>query len=84
MFLILILKLSIMRKLLLVSFFCTASAVVSLAQLKVLPNGNVGIGTTSPGYQLTLGGTNGIFGIANTAYFLAKNSTGTYESYLWL
>jgi len=51
--------------------------------LYVRNDGYIGIGTASPGYQLTLGGTNGIFGIANTAYFLAKNSTGTYESYLW-
>jgi hypothetical protein len=44
---------------------------------------NVGIGTTTPGYQLTLGGTNGVFGVENTATFTAKNSSGIYEAYFW-
>ncbi len=46
-------------------------------------SGNVGIGTQSPGYQLTLGGTSNVFAVENTATFVAKNSSATYEPYLW-
>jgi len=46
-------------------------------------SGNVGIGTTSPGYKLTLGGTSTVFGIENATAFAAKNSVGSYENYLW-
>lgn len=46
-------------------------------------SGNVGIGTTSPGQKLTIVGTGAVIGIDNTALFQAKNSVGTYESYLW-
>jgi hypothetical protein len=49
----------------------------------LLIQGYTGIGTTTVGYQLTLGGTGGVFGIENTANFLAKNSAGTYETYFW-
>ncbi|MBU0488211.1 MAG: hypothetical protein KKA07_01250 [Bacteroidetes bacterium] len=52
-------------------------------KMRVLSGGNVGIGTSAPGYKLTLGGTGGVFGIENTATFAAKNSVGTYENYLW-
>ncbi|HAU65692.1 TPA: hypothetical protein DCW32_04085 [Candidatus Woesebacteria bacterium] len=45
--------------------------------------GNVGIGTTSPSYRLTLGGTSTVFGIENATAFAAKNSVGGYENYLW-
>lgn len=48
---------------------------------------NVGIGTTNPGYKLTIaGGPPGgqaVFAIDNTAYFVAKNAAGTYEDYFW-
>lgn len=49
----------------------------------VKDGGFIGINTNSPGYQFTIGGTGNIFGVDNTATFLAKNSAGTYESYLW-
>ena len=53
------------------------------AVMSLLGNGNVGIGTTDPTKQLTLGGTGSVFGVENTAYFSAKNSSGTYEEYFW-
>ncbi len=41
--------------------------------------GNVGIGTTTPGYKLTIaGGTDGI-GLDNTTSMYARNASGTYE-----
>lgn len=47
----------------------------------------LGIGTNNPGYKLTIaGGPPGgqaVFAIDNTAYFVAKNSAGTYEDYFW-
>ena len=48
-----------------------------------LYNSNLGIGNSTPGYQLTLGGTGANFGVENTATFAAKNTSGTYENYLW-
>ena len=47
-----------MRKLFLLSFLCIASAAISLAQVKVLTNGNVGVGTSSPGDKLHIAGGN--------------------------
>lgn len=49
----------------------------------VRDDGNVGVGTTAPGYKFTIAGGGGIFGVDNTASFLAKNSSGTYETYFW-
>lgn len=46
-------------------------------------NGLVGVNTNNPTYQFTIGGGGGIFGVDNTATFLAKNSTGSYENYFW-
>ncbi len=48
-----------------------------------ITSGRVGIGTISPTYALTLGMTGQVFGVENTASFLARNSGGTYETYLW-
>ena len=46
--------------------------------------GNVGIGTTSPTYRLTLaGGVNGILAMDNAASILARNAAGAYEAFLW-
>lgn len=53
------------------------------ARMTIDRNGLVGIGTTTPGYRLTLGTGGGVFGVENTATFLARNSGGTYESYFW-
>lgn len=53
------------------------------ARMTIDRNGLVGIGTTAPGYQLTLGGGGSVFGVENSATFLAKNSAGTYEPYFW-
>ena len=72
-----------MKKIFLISFIFLASIAISYAQLKLLSDGKVGIGTTTPSYKFTLSGTNGIFGVDNTASFLAKNSSGSYEYYLW-
>lgn len=52
-------------------------------RVHVAPGGNVGIGTVSPSYQLTLGATGAVFGVENTATFFAKNASSTYEPYLW-
>ncbi|MCX7862113.1 MAG: hypothetical protein N2449_03900 [Bacteroidales bacterium] len=46
-------------------------------------NFRLGIGTATPTYQLTLGGTSTVFGVENTATFVAKNASGSYEPYLW-
>ncbi len=45
--------------------------------------GQVGIGTTIPSQKLTISGTGSVFGVDNTATFQAKNTAGTYETYLW-
>ena len=45
-------------------------------------NGYIGIATTSPGFLLTLAGNGDIFAVDNKASFTAKNSAGTYETYL--
>lgn len=45
--------------------------------------GNVGVGTTAPPYKLTLAGPNSIFGVDNGGYFVAKNTAGTYETFLF-
>ncbi|QNL22111.1 tail fiber domain-containing protein [Hyphobacterium sp. CCMP332] len=46
-------------------------------------SGNVGIQTTVPGYDLTLGATGQVFAVENTGTFVARNSGGTYENYFW-
>jgi len=46
----------------------------------------VGIGTTTPAFKLTIASAPDIarvFGVDNKAIFVAKNSTGGDESYLW-
>jgi len=52
-------------------------------QMTITGSGNVGIGTASPSYQLTLGGTGTNFAVENKATFAAKNSSGTYENWMW-
>lgn len=52
-------------------------------KMRVMSGGNVGIGTNAPTYLLTLGAPGSVFGVENTASFLAKNGGGTYETYLW-
>jgi len=56
---------------------------VETSLLRITGGGNVGIGTTSPGYKLTIAGSNTIFGVDNMATFASRNSSGTYENYLW-
>ena len=77
------LKLSIMKKLFLISVLCIASTAISLAQLKVIANGKVGIGISVPECKLALGGNGWVLGVDNDALFCAKNAAGTYEAYLW-
>jgi hypothetical protein len=50
--------------------------------MRIMGNGNVGIGTTTPTYKLTLGGT-GHFAVDNSSCFLAKNKDAVYEIFLW-
>ena len=52
-------------------------------RMRVLATGQVGIGTTTPGYQLTLGATGDVFAIQNQASFTARNAASAYETYLW-
>ncbi|MES2798700.1 MAG: tail fiber domain-containing protein [Bacteroidota bacterium] len=52
-------------------------------KMRVTSAGNVGIGTNTPGFQLTLGTTGNVFGVENTASFAAKNAGGGYETYFW-
>jgi hypothetical protein len=61
--------------------FGVGNAASTTTQLNLTGSGNVGIGTTQPAYLLTLGSGN--FGMDNSYQLLAKNSGGTYESYLW-
>lgn len=46
-------------------------------------SGNLGIGTTSPDYKLTISGTSIVLGVDNQSVFAAKNSGGSYETFLW-
>jgi hypothetical protein len=55
----------------------------STNRLTISNTGNVGINTASPTALLTLSGANTVFAVDNTAIFSAKNTSGTYESYLW-
>jgi hypothetical protein len=52
-------------------------------KMRITSGGNAGIGTSTPGYQLTLGGTGNVFGVENTSSFASKNNGGVYETYLW-
>ncbi|MEM4134508.1 MAG: hypothetical protein QXV73_04860, partial [Candidatus Micrarchaeia archaeon] len=45
-------------------------------------SGNVGIGTTAPGQKLTIIGSPAI-GVENASTLQAKNSSGTYETFMW-
>jgi hypothetical protein len=63
--------------------FAIADVTSNAVRLVINPTGNVGIGTTSPTYQLTLGGTGNVFGVENNATFMAKNSSGTYDGWMW-
>jgi hypothetical protein len=59
-------------------------SIQSFAQTNTFPSsGNVGIGTTSPYYPLTIVGSGEVLGVDNSTSFIAKNSSGTYEKYLW-
>jgi len=49
----------------------------------VLSGGRVGTGTATPGQKLTIAGTGAVFGVDHGAEFQGKNSSGTYEGYLW-
>lgn len=44
---------------------------------------NVGIGAPNPTHPLTLGGTDVVFGVQNASLFVAKNSSGGEEPYLY-
>ena len=44
---------------------------------------NVGIGSASPGYKLTIAGTGAVIATDNNASFAAKNTSGTYESWVY-
>src|SRR5688572_11883729 len=63
--------------------FKTLFVFIFLFQISMIHAQKVGIGTTTPAYQLTLGGTDGVFGIENTGVFMAKNSLGDYEPFLY-
>ena len=46
-------------------------------------NSYLGIGTSNPGYKLTIIGTGGVIATDNNASFVAKNTSGTYESWVY-
>lgn len=53
-------------------------------RMRIDGNGNVGIAfAATPGYKLTIGGANAVFGVDNSAIFVAKNTGGGYENYFW-
>lgn len=45
--------------------------------------GNVGIGTTTPAYKLTIGGSGATIGMDNSSFMVVKNSSGIYENFLF-
>jgi hypothetical protein len=66
-------------------FYAGTSSTTSNELMRIQGNGYVGIGTSSPGYPLSIGGTNsggGVFGVDNNAFFVAKNTSGGAEAYL--
>jgi hypothetical protein len=46
-------------------------------------NGNVGIGTATALYKLSIGGAVGAIAVDNQATLLARNSGGGYETFMW-
>ena len=56
---------------------------ITQAQNVFPSSGNVGIGTTSPTYPLTITGGGSVFGVDNSSVFAAKNASGNYEQFLW-
>ena len=56
----------------------------AFGQTNIFPaSGNVGIGTTSPAYPLTITGGGSVLGVDNGSIFSAKNASGSYEQFLW-
>lgn len=52
----------------------------NIERFRITSTGNVGIGTSTPTYKLTLSGTGNVVGLDNGAIILAKNTLGTYDS----
>ena len=79
-----------MKKLFLVSFISLASTAISLAQLKVLPNGNVGVKNTNPARTLHVTGsavfTSGTTISSFSPYIRGKNgiTTASAPEYSWV
>jgi hypothetical protein len=48
----------------------------------LVSNGNVGIGTATPGVKLAVAGAGPVFGTDNSSQLQAKNTGGTYETWL--
>jgi hypothetical protein len=69
--------------------FMTSSSIPSIPTAKVVikPNGNMGIGNTSPSYLLTLGNSNGTIGQIgllpgnNSSFWLLRNNGGNFNIY---
>lgn len=51
--------------------------------LTLYQGNKVGINAETPTYGLTIGGGGSIFGVDNTATFMARNASSGYEAYLW-
>jgi hypothetical protein len=51
--------------------------------LTLYQGNKVGINAETPGFALTIGGTGNVLAVDNQSQFAARNSGGTYETFMW-
>lgn len=66
----------------------TAASLIATSNSNTIGNifttgGNVGIGISNPICQLTLGGSGDVLAFENGATIIAKNTVGSYETFMW-